>query len=556
MSLVYKTSRPRISELTEEVRNYTLLGMSPDAVPTEFYIGAILDYVPDVAAEIKKFLLNDDIDPNDASEELGSTQSAIVRYVRRYGGMNPILIEPSKIDNINVVVNITEQNWNTIINKSQPHSITIATATNYNAGDTVYAIVTVTGRGSTNLTGLGYAFYKVTSVSATTITANLIFSVVDGAIGGIGPTGSQGPIGPQGNTGPRGVTGPTGPQGATGPQGVTGAASNVAGPTGPQGAQGPPGSGVIIKANQASCTQIGDSYIDSNGHLQVLVSGSGTTGTYTDAGEIRGPQGVTGPQGATGPVGISGPKGDTGPQGPQGPAGGGGGSGIEDATYVGIQVLGGISPSIMYQSPSNWTYSQFNSIRVPGSQAYLVLSSSYSLSSLDIGELVYTTFNIADGRECKLYGTIYNKTPGGSDSISINVIMGLCDGGGVTGPTGPAGISGPKGDTGPQGATGPQGPAGSSGSSIEYLGLITNAGQGGDANAVKWNVISVPGTSSYIQLQSPLTVGSFIAYKLNISSYDGGYILGVVTYNSQQSTNSYLVHFKTLISSVLPSAQS
>lgn len=91
-----------------------------------------------------------------------------------------------------------------------------------------------------------------------------------------------------------------GPTGATGPTGAVG-------PTGPQGEKGADGTGVAMKTSEAECIAIGDSYIDSNGHLQVLTNTDPRT--FTDAGEIKGPQGNTGPTGPTGPTGADGATG-------------------------------------------------------------------------------------------------------------------------------------------------------------------------------------------------------------------------------------------------------
>jgi hypothetical protein len=84
----------------------------------------------------------------------------------------------------------------------------------------------------------------------------------------------------------------------------------------PRGPQGPAGQSVRILASASDCTELGDGYIDGNGHLQVLSSLSPRT--FTDVGLVRGPQGV---QGEQGPKGDKGDKGDTGATGPQGPAG-------------------------------------------------------------------------------------------------------------------------------------------------------------------------------------------------------------------------------------------
>ena len=83
-----------------------------------------------------------------------------------------------------------------------------------------------------------------------------------------------------------------GPQGETGPQG----------PAGADGTDGAVGRGLNIKSSGAECEEIGDAYMDNQGHLQVLTAEN----TWTDAGLIRGPQGL---QGERGPQGISGTPG-------------------------------------------------------------------------------------------------------------------------------------------------------------------------------------------------------------------------------------------------------
>lgn len=111
---------------------------------------------------------------------------------------------------------------------------------------------------------------------------------------------------PQGPQGPQGVQGPQGPQGVRGPKGDTGA----------QGPKGDDGTSVRILADAASCTQLGDGYIDANGDLQVLTNLDPRT--FTNAGHIQGPQGPKGDKGDTGTQGPQGIQGETGAQGPQG----------------------------------------------------------------------------------------------------------------------------------------------------------------------------------------------------------------------------------------------
>jgi len=135
-----------------------------------------------------------------------------------------------------------------------------------------------------------------------------------------GPTGAQGPTGPTGSTG---AIGPTGPTGATGDTG----------PTGPTGPQGTDIHFVGSVANVGSLPTVGnsvnDAYIvDSDGNLYVWDGSS-----WTDAGQIVGPQGPTGPQGSTGPTGAAG--------NPYGNIDGG----FPDSSYGGINAIDGGSVS-------------------------------------------------------------------------------------------------------------------------------------------------------------------------------------------------------------------
>lgn len=138
-----------------------------------------------------------------------------------------------------------------------------------------------------------------------------------GGGGAQGPPGATGPTGPQGPAGATGPQGPTGAQGPTGPVGPTGAAIEIQG-------------SVPTAANLPPTANIGDGYItDDTGDLWVW-NGSGS---WTNVGQIVGPQGPAGGQGPQGPAGGAGAQGPTGatgatgPQGAQGPAGPAGASG-------------------------------------------------------------------------------------------------------------------------------------------------------------------------------------------------------------------------------------
>lgn len=151
------------------------------------------------------------------------------------------------------------------------------------------------------------------------------------------------------------------PKGEKGEQGIQGI-QGIQGEVGPQGPAGQDGTGISLKPDAGSCTEIGDAYIDQdNGHIMIWNGAS-----FTDGGEIRGPKGNDGadgaaagfgtptasvstleageqatvqvqasgantakvfsftfgiPRGAQGAQGIQGPQGETGPEGPQGPQG-------------------------------------------------------------------------------------------------------------------------------------------------------------------------------------------------------------------------------------------
>ena len=156
---------------------------------------------------------------------------------------------------------------------------------------------------------------------------------IQGPVGPVGPAGSTGPRGYRGVTGATGATGPQGPKGdigVTGPQGPQGE-QGIQGPQGEQGIQGPKGDTGYVSsfvADAESVTEVGQAYVDENGHLHVCTGLDPLT--FEDCGSIKGPQGIqgeTGPQGEKGdtgergPQGIQGLKGDTGDRGPQGPKG-------------------------------------------------------------------------------------------------------------------------------------------------------------------------------------------------------------------------------------------
>jgi hypothetical protein len=149
------------------------------------------------------------------------------------------------------------------------------------------------------------------------------------------------------------VSGPTGGTGPQGIQGIQGVAGNV-GPTGSQGiqgVQGTAGQSFTLLGSYADITAFNNAKIagfliqyQSVGNAFILLSDgslmtwSTTINDWFDAGDIKGPQGVTGPQGVQGIQGI---QGVTGPQGVQGIQGIQGIQGLQGVT--GPQGLQGVT---------------------------------------------------------------------------------------------------------------------------------------------------------------------------------------------------------------------
>lgn len=201
-------------------------------------------------------------------------------------------------------------------------------------------------------------------------------------------------IGPQGVAGPTGATGPAGPTGATG---AAGQSVRILGSVGSVGAL--PFSG----------NTTGDGYLIA-GDLYIW-NGS----TWTNVGNITGPQGATGP---AGPQGVAGPTGATGPAGPTGDAGPAGPTGPEGP-----------------QGPQGSLWSTGAGVPSAGTGV--------------VGDFYLNTTN----------GDVYEKTGASTWTLRDN-LTGPAGAVGATGPTGPTGATGPQGI---QGNAGPTGPTGSSG---------------------------------------------------------------------------------------------
>lgn len=155
-----------------------------------------------------------------------------------------------------------------------------------------------------------------------------------GATGERGPQGLQGERGlqgVQGEKGEQGIQGPVGPKGEQGEQGIQGI-QGPQGEPGPQGPKGDTGSGLNIKGELDSESQLpqegvsGDAWLIS-GNLYVYVGENGNVVSnpkWSNVGSIQGPAGPQGPVGPKGEQGEPGPKGEPGANGApgvQGPKG-------------------------------------------------------------------------------------------------------------------------------------------------------------------------------------------------------------------------------------------
>ena len=152
-----------------------------------------------------------------------------------------------------------------------------------------------------------------------------------GATGERGPQGLQGERGLQGVQGEKGepgIQGPVGPKGEQGEQGIQGI-QGPQGQIGPQGPKGDTGSGLNIKGELDSESQLpqegvsGDAWLIT-GNLYVYVGENGNVESnpkWSNVGSIQGPAGPQGPVGPKGEQGEPGPKGEPGADGAPGAQG-------------------------------------------------------------------------------------------------------------------------------------------------------------------------------------------------------------------------------------------
>lgn len=237
----------------------------------------------------------------------------------------------------------------------------------------------------------GASLESVSLSQPTATTAVLTFHFADGT-----SLDSPSLVLPQGPQGPQGIQGVQGPQGERGPQG----------PQGEQGEKGDDGTSVRILASAEACTQLGDGYIDANGHLQVLTNLSPRT--FTDAGLIRGPQGEQGPQGPQGEQGIQGVQGAQGPQGPQGEAGTNGTNGTDGsdgADGVSVTNVAVTQTNHLIVTLSNGTTIDAGEIQVSGGGGGATIGGGYNLTIYcEDHEGIYPEYLILGKDENGIYG--------------------------------------------------------------------------------------------------------------------------------------------------------
>lgn len=193
-----------------------------------------------------------------------------------------------------------------------------------------------------------------------------------GATGERGPQGLQGERGlqgVQGEQGEPGIQGPIGPKGEKGDQGEQGP-QGPKGETGPQGPKGDTGSGLNIKGELDSESQLpqegvsGDAWLIS-GNLYVYVGENGNVVSnpkWSNVGSIQGPAGPQGPVGPKGEQGEPGPKGEPGADGApgaQGPKGDPGEKGEKgdpgsDASVTKRNVEAVLTGNITTHTHNNW----------------------------------------------------------------------------------------------------------------------------------------------------------------------------------------------------------
>ena len=293
---------------------------------------------------------------------------------------------------------------------------------------------------------------------------------------------------------------------------------------------GQDGSSVSLKASAADCHNLGDGYIEDNGHLMVVDDTDPIH--FEDVGQFRGPQGAKGdpgdkgdtgeqgPQGEKGDTGAKGETGDTGAKGDKGDKGDTGDVGtsinIVEEYYLATSYSAGVTtedgpwgtwqkdtvPQIGASAQYLWNYEVIKGTTAAGATVLLKTTSpaiigKWSSDGVD-GKGITNVINYYQLTTTK---TIPNKTPLSdwsttpgvvndtykylwnfekvtyTDGTSSDTNVALIDTQGMKGDTGATGAQGPQGI---QGIQGNQGPAGQNGLGIAS---ITEYYQATDSNS-------------------------------------------------------------------------
>lgn len=210
-----------------------------------------------------------------------------------------------------------------------------------------------------------------------------------GATGERGPQGLQGEKGLQGIQGEKGepgIQGPVGPKGEQGEQGIQGI-QGPQGEPGPQGPKGDTGSGLNIKGELDSESQLpqegvsGDAWLIA-GNLYVFVGENGNVESnpkWSNVGSIQGPAGPQGPVG---------PKGEQGEPGPKGEPGANGAPGVDTASLYKVvdkDHAGTLEDPIPYTPPMELFKDKYYT---QNSKVYLCIRNSEIPLSHDLSSLI------------------------------------------------------------------------------------------------------------------------------------------------------------------------
>lgn len=213
-----------------------------------------------------------------------------------------------------------------------------------------------------------------------------------------------------------------------------------------KGDKGDKGDGITVKLSAEECTNVNECYIDSDGHLQILV-GFTEDGNkiWQDSGEIKGP------------------KGDPGSTGPAG-------NGISRIEKTSSEELID-TYTIHFTNGTTTTFSVTNGEN--GVTPDFRINGNYLESSFDGGD-TWNSIGYVKGDK---------GDPGPQGAKGATGATGPQGPKGDTGEMGPQGLQGETGAVGPQGIQGPQGNSGYTGD-ISGLKIVNNLTEGGAADAL------------------------------------------------------------------------